>query len=287
MAKAPTNMAASVKDRLLKMARAESRVFETVLVRFALERFLYRLSLSPVRDRFVLKGGLLVTTWIDHDFRTTRDEDFLGFGTPDADELLATIKTVMAIEFDDGLAFDLEALTATPIREEMEYGGVRLRTRAHLERTAIPITIDIGFGDAMADHGLEIAYPSVLDFPKAKLRAYSPATVMAEKFQAIVALGQLNGRMKDYFDLWAIPRSLVVSTADLDAAILATFTRRATAIPATAPIGLSQGMVQDLAKQRQWKAYAASIGEEKLDFATVIDGIWASLGPSCLRLRLK
>ena len=151
MARQPVNLAKSVKDRLLNLARAEGKVFDVVLVRFALERLLYRLSLSEHRDRFVLKGGMLVTIWLDDDNRVTRDADFLGHGDADADQLVVDFREIMNVAADDGLVFDLDNLSATAIREEMEYGGTRLKTVAYLEKTRIPITIDIGFGDAMAD----------------------------------------------------------------------------------------------------------------------------------------
>jgi hypothetical protein len=284
MANSPTNLAASIKDRLLKIARAETRVFETLLVRFALERLLYRLSISIFRDRFILKGGMLVTAWTGNENRTTKDADFLGHGDAAPEDLIATFATIMALEVDDGLAFDADALKATPIRENTQYGGTRLQTIAYLERTRIPITIDIGFGDVITDPTHQIDYPSLLDLPSANLRAYSPATVLAEKFQAIVALGELNGRMKDYFDLWAIPQALTIAPDDLDVALQATFERRLTAIPANRPIGLSNVMIESAIKQRQWRAYAVSVGEDGLDFAHVIEAIWKIIGPSCSRI---
>lgn len=200
MAKPPVNLAKSIKDRLLNISRREGRAFDMLLVRFALERLLYRLSISDQRERFVLKGGMLVTAWIDDDNRVTRDADFLGHGDADPDKLIADFRAIMLIEGDDGLVFDVDALTATAIREEMEYGGVRLKTTAYLERTRIPVTIDIGFGDAMADATQRLDYPTLLDLPAPHIRSYPPATVIAEKFQAMVALGVLNGRMKDYYD---------------------------------------------------------------------------------------
>jgi hypothetical protein len=142
MAKAPANMAKSVKDPLLNIARKEGRAFDVLLVRFALEPLLYRLSISAHRDRFVLKGGMLVTVWVADDNRVTRDADFLGHGDADPARLTADFGETMAMESDDGLAFDIDALAATVIREEMEYGGVRLKTAAYLERTRIPVTID-------------------------------------------------------------------------------------------------------------------------------------------------
>lgn len=284
MAKPPTNMAKSVKDRLLNIAREESRVFDVLLVRFALERLLYRLSVSEHRDRFVLKGGMLVTVWVEDDNRVTRDADFLGHGDPDPERLAADFREIMAIESDDGLVFDLEALAATAIREEMEYGGTRLKTSAYLEKTRVPVTIDIGFGDAMADATQQLDYPTLLDLPAPSVRAYPPATVIAEKFQAMVALGVLNGRMKDYYDLWAIPRALDIGADDLDAAITATFARRQTAIPTERPPGLSAEMVNNEAKQRQWRAYAASIELESVSLESIVEKIWELVGPSCARI---
>lgn len=284
MAKPPVNLAKSVKDRLLNIARKEGRAFDVLLVRFALERLLYRLSISDHKERFVLKGGMLVTAWIDDDNRVTRDADFLGYGATDPDRLIADFRAIMMIECEDGLQLDIDALDATAIREEMEYAGIRLKTSAYLERTRIPVTIDIGFGDAMADAGQRIDYPTLLDFPAPHIRVYPPATVIAEKFQAMVVLGVLNGRMKDYYDLWAIPRSLDIAPEELDAAILATFNRRGTVIPSSRPPGLSSEMLEDEAKQRQWRAYAASIELDGVDLNAVLDAVWELVGPSCDRL---
>lgn len=284
MAKAPTNMAKSVKDRLLNIARKEGRAFDVLLVRFALERLLYRLSISAHRDRFILKGGMLVTVWVADENRVTRDADFLGHGDADPDRLIADFGEIMAIESDDGLAFDIGALAATVIREEMEYGGVRLKTAAYLERTRIPVTIDIGFGDAMADATQRLDYPTLLDLPAPQVRSYPPATVIAEKFQAMVALGVLNGRMKDYYDLWAIPRVIDISSDNLDAAILATFERRRTPIPEERPPGLSVEMFGDEGKQRQWRAYAASLELNAVSLESIIENVWELVGPSCARI---
>jgi hypothetical protein len=227
---------------------------------------------------------MLVTVWLDDDNRVTRDADFLGHGDASGEKLIADFREIMSVEAEDGLRFDIDALNATDIREEMEYGGIRLRTTAYLEKTRIPITIDIGFGDALADASQQLEYPTLLDMPAPHIRAYPPATVIAEKFQAMVDLGVANGRMKDYYDLWAVPKSLEIADADLDAAIAATFERRGTPIPAERPPGLSAEMADDPDKQRQWQAYAASIELDAIGLDTVIDGVWSLVGPSCNRL---
>lgn len=284
MAKAPVNMAASVKDRLLRIARAERQPFDVLLVRFALERLLYRLSISPLRDQFILKGGLLVTLWLEDSNRVTRDADFLAFGDASAKRLIEDFGAIMRLEADDGIRFDTDALAAKVIREDTEYGGIRLTTAAYLDRTRIPVTIDLGFGDALADPAAASAFPTLLDFPDPEIRVYPPTTVIAEKFQAMVNLGVANTRMKDYYDLWAIPQACTIEPDALDKAIAATFTRRGTDIPADRPPGLSQAMTDDADKQRQWSAYAASIDLDKVELGTVVDAVWALVGPSCVRL---
>lgn len=196
MAKAPVNIAASVRQRLLNIARARNQPFDVVLVRFALERLLWRLSVSGHRDRFILKGGLLVTMWVEDEKRVTRDADFLGRGDAAEDSLKAAFAEIMAIPGYDGILFDTESLTVTAIREEMEYGGTRLRAVAYLERTRIPVTLDIAFGDALAEAPQDLTYPTLLDMAAPDIRAYPPATVIAEKFQAMVALGIANSRIR-------------------------------------------------------------------------------------------
>ncbi|PKB14922.1 putative nucleotidyltransferase component of viral defense system [Novosphingobium kunmingense] len=284
MAEPPKNLAASVKARLLNMAREQSRNFDILLVRFALERLLFRLAQSEHRDRYVLKGGMLVTHWLEHDNRETKDMDFLGFGPDDAEAIKQTFAGIMAMEAEDGLIFDVDGLAARPIREEMEYGGIRLRTYAYLERTRISITLDIGFGDALADAGQVMDYPSLLGMERPNIRSYPPETVIAEKFQAVVALGLANGRMKDFYDLWALPRTLALDEAALDAAIAATFARRQTAVPTHCPPGLSDDMSRDPAAAQRWRAYIASLDHPELSFADVLGDIWISLAPNCARL---
>lgn len=278
------NVAASVKQRLLNIARAQDQLFDVVLVRFALERLLWRLSVSSHRDRFILKGGLLVTMWVEDEKRVTRYADFLGQGEADEDSLKAAFAEIMAIPGDDGIRFDTESLTVTAIREDMEYGGTRLRTTAYLDRTRIPVTLDIAFGDALADAPQVLTYPTLLDMDAPEIRAYPPATVIAEKFQAMVALGIANSRMKDYYDLWAVPKTIAIAANELDAAIRATFDRRSTAIPTDRPSGLSAEFVQDDTKQRQWRAYAASIELQGVALEMVVEAIWNLVGPSCARL---
>lgn len=285
MANSQNNSPASVRQRLLNLARAKGQVFDVVLVTYGLERLIYRLSLSEHRDSFVLKGGLLVTLWIGDEYRVTRDADFLGFGEASEERLIAVFSEIMSLQVDDGLVYDIDKLTARAIREEQQYGGIRLRTVANLGKTRIPIVVDIGFGDATITPDLTIEYPTLLDMPAANIRAYPPASVVAEKFHAMVTLGLVNSRMKDYYDLWAILNSQPIDESDLADAVATTFSRRETEIPTTVPAGLSDEFSAYPQKTQQWATYAASIDLEGLSLDNAIDLVWTNLAPICERLR--
>ena len=281
MAKQPTDIAASVRQRLLNLARAEGQLFDVILVAFGLERLVYRLSVSDYRNRFVLKGGMLVTLWTADTGRFTRDIDFLAFGSDEEAELKAAFSQILGIDGGDGLVYDVASLTAVAIREDQIYGGMRLRTDAYLGSTRIPITVDLGFGDALGDPKFEIEYGSLLDFPAASIRAYSPATVIAEKFQAVVALGLANSRMKDLYDLCTLPKSVDIDMGDLAVAIRGTFARRDTIVPAACPVGLSGEFTSDPAKITQWRAYSEGTALEGRPLGEVTAEVWAWLEPAC------
>jgi len=205
------NVGASVRQHLLNLAHARGRPLEGLLTRYALERLLHRLSLSPYRERFVLKGALLLTTWFDEPHRATRDLDLLGFGDPSDDALLTAFREVMTIGVDDGIAFDSAGLQIQPIREDMQYGGSRLRTTAALAGARIPVVVDVGFGDAVEPGIEDIQLPVLLDMPSPRLRAYPQETVIAEKLHAMVTLGLANSRMKDYYDVWMLVRTFEIA----------------------------------------------------------------------------
>ena len=259
MPKQPTNIAASLRARLLNIARETKQPFEVLLTRFVLERLLFRLSRSKHADRFALKGAMLLATWLPDTTRGTRDLDLLGFGDASEQQILAVFREVLAMVDVDGVEFDVDSLQIGPIREKMEYGGVRLRGMATLAGARITITVDIGFGDSV-EPGLDtIDYPSLLDLPQPRLRAYAPETIIAEKFQAMVALGRANSRMKDFYDIWILTKTFDFASDRLARAIAATFARRQTKIPTVLPDALTQEFAQDPLKQRQWTAFIASI----------------------------
>lgn len=199
------DLGASVRERLLKHARLQTRPFQELLQYYAMERFLYRLSQSRHADEFVLKGALLMTAWRAPLARSTMDIDLFGTTSNELDHIRALIAHVCEEESEpDGLEFDTKSLKVTRIKEDADYEGVRVRFHATLARARISMQIDIGFGDVVTPGVIEIEYPTLLEFPAPVLRAYPKETVVAEKLEALTTLGTLNSRMKDYYDLWAL-----------------------------------------------------------------------------------
>lgn len=254
MARDTRNIGASVRARLLARSRARNTDFQILLTRYVLERLLYRLSISEHRDRFVLKGALLFVTWVADPFRPTRDLDLLGYGPNDPEALANTFKAICSTDVpDDGVVFDIDGMTAAPIREEMEYGGVRVLTVAVVDGARIPIQIDIGFGDIITPEPIETDYPVLLDFPAPHIRTYPVETVVAEKFNAIVVLGIANSRLKDFYDLWLISRTFEFDRTKLVAALGRTFERRQTPMPNDVPTGLTEQYAEQW--RGRWNAY--------------------------------
>ena len=275
------NLAASVHARLLNGARERREDFNLTLGRYAVERFLYRISISEARDQFVLKGALLFDLWFDTPHRPTRDADFLGFGSMDAAALTQTIRAVCMIEADDGMRYDPATVEAAEIREEANYGGLRVRLRGQLGKADSAVQLDVGYGDAVTPAALEVELPRLLDdLPAARLRAYPRETVIAEKLEAIVKLGMINSRMKDYFDLRALQQEKAINEADLVRAIAATFQRRGTPIPAALPLGLTSEFARDGQKLAQWTGFLGKNRLKAPSLEDVVEGLAAWLGPA-------
>jgi len=249
------NLGASVRQRLLNYAKANERPFAEVLQYYAMERFLYRLSVSSHVDTFTLKGALLLTAWQAPISRPTMDIDLLGR----TDNAVDTIVTVMreisqTAVADDGIVFDPGSFAGETIREDADYVGVRIEFIGRVDSARVHMQIDIGFGDVMTPGPERLTYPTILDFPAPTLSGYSRETVVAEKLQALVQLRMLNTRMKDYFDLWLLTRQPELNKEVLATAIKRTFANRGMEID-KAPIGLSPAFGDDTAKQKQWVAF--------------------------------
>ena len=251
-----TGLVASIHARLLNLAKARGEDFNLILTRYAVERFLYRLSQAPARESYWLKGAMLFDLWFDVPHRATRDADFLGFGAADAKTLEATIREICATVVDDGMEYDPASISVEEIREDARYGGLRVRLLGRLGNARCTVQLDVGYGDAVTPGPEEVVYPTLLDDqPPPRLHVYPRASVVAEKLEAIVSLGMANSWMKDYFDLRALAHEGVLDAPLLGKAIRATFERRRTAIPIDMPQGLSDEFAQDATKRTQWQAF--------------------------------
>ena len=274
------NLAASVQARLLNLARSSSRDYGQVLTRFALERLLYRLSISEHADHFLLKGALLFDLWFDMPLRPTRDIDLLGFGVSETPHLIGVFQDLCGLEVDDGMVFVADSLNAQEIRKAANYSGVRVTLRAQLGPSKASIQIDVGYGDAVTPAPEKAAYPVLLDeFAAPLLRVYPRETVVAEKLETIVLLGIANSRMKDYFDLWVLCKHTHGESSLLKQAIHATFQRRGTPLPKALPVGLSKEFALDTQKQQQWRAFLKKNRLDEVALQSVVEDLRLWLAP--------
>ena len=237
---------ASIRARLLERAKRDGEEFQRTLMQYANERVLYRLSRSAHAGAFVLKGASLFALWSGRMPRATKDVDLLGTGAPDPERLRAVFGEILSTDAEpDGMSFDLKSLHAAAIREEAIYEGVRVTFSATLGTARLALQIDVGFGDAVEPRPEEVDYPTLLDSPAPRLRAYRREVVVAEKFHAMVTLGTANSRMKDYFDIAFLAERFPFQGSELARAISATFSRRETRIPSELPIGLTDHFALD------------------------------------------
>jgi len=265
------NIGASIRDRLLYKARAENLDYNLLLTRYALERLLYRMSVSEQRDQFLLKGALLFDLWFDVPHRPTHDADFLGFGSAEIPHLEQLFQGICRIEVEDGILFQPESVKAAEIRKEANYAGVRVTLMGMLDSARCPVQVDIGFGDAVVPGPEDALYPIILPgMPEPQLRVYPRYTVVAEKLEALTSLGMLNSRMKDFFDLWVLAKHSDFDGSVLLLAVMATFERRRTAFPQGQPIGLSDEFINDDQKGKQWQAFLRKNALHSMPLAIVI-----------------
>ena len=246
----------SVHQKLHNLQDKTNEPLNNILIKYALGRLLYRLELSGNIGLFVLKGAMLFSLWEQVPRRSTRDMDLLGFGLSSHERLKDIFTQACKVEYAaDGLRFDPDNILCEDIREDQEYHGIRVKLTGYLGKARIPLQVDVGFGDAIVPEPEMVEYPKILDFPPAKIRAYQPATVIAEKLNALVVLGYRNSRMKDFYDIYILLKHMDFSDKELSSAIKATFERRKIAIPKDTPVAFNAGFIEDGSKNIQWKAF--------------------------------
>ena len=250
------NLVASILARLKNIAKENDVVYGEILARYAIERVLKRIELSEYASKCILKGGSLFILWTGgFNYRPTMDADleFRGDGSPAA--LKTMFKSVAKIAVDDGISIDDESIDAAAIREDDEYGGVRVTMMGYLGKVRIPVQFDVGIGDAITPAPKKLSFPALLDLPASKLKIYPRETVIAEKYETIVKRGMANSRMKDYYDLWVLSNDPVVDKEIAKLAITRTFSRRKRKLPETCPDGLADSFAENQIKLTQWNAF--------------------------------
>ncbi len=259
----PRNLSASVKQRLLNRIRRTGEDANLVWSRYATERLLYRLSVSDYVGDFVLKGAALFIVWMGRFPRPTRDVDLLGCDESSPERIGRIFRSVCRVDVEpDGLRFDPETVSVEPIRANQEGGGHRVALTAYLGKARIPVRIDVAFGDAVTPGPEQVTYPTLLDFPAPRLRAHPRESTIAEKLHAMVELGIINSRMKDFYDLYVLAAEFPFDGAKLSAAVSATFQSRGTSVPAGLPLALTPEFGENASKQRQWTAFLRRSGVE-------------------------
>jgi len=251
------DIAASMRQRLYHHARQHGDDFGWVLGRYAIERFLFRLSQTEGAERYVLKGAMLFVTWPQHVFRPTGDLDLLGEGNPDPAALAELFTRICKVNVpEDGIVFDPDTLKVEPVREADKYQGARLNLRGRLGSAVIPVQVDVGFGDYVHPAPKREKFPSLLvDLPQANILMYPPETVVAEKLEAMIRFGEANGRIKDFYDIWITSRTFSFTLANLVAAVDGTLRRRQTAIPTVIPVGLTEAFAAIAAARGLWTGF--------------------------------
>lgn len=285
------NIAASVRQQLSNRARERGEDFDLLLSRYAVERLLYRLSLSSHANEFVLKGAQLFFVWMDSPYRITRDLDLLRRGDSTIPQVEAIFRALcqQPVEKPDGIEFISETVKGEVIHEQAEYRGVRIRLLYRLAEAQNTLQSDIGFGDAVTPAPKIVEFPSLIGFPLPRIKAYSREAVIAEKFQALVMLGITNSRMKDFFDLSILARTFHFDGEMLCRAIAATFKRRKTVVPNTVPVALTAQFAEDLIKQKQWQGFLNKnrLRPSNTDLGAVIEDIRRFLMPPILSVAQK
>lgn len=276
------NVGHSVFQRLLNHAKTNEIDFNHVLLRYGIERLLYRLSISAHADRFVLKGASLFLVWKGHNYRVTKDADLLAYGSSDVTSVTAVFRELCQISCDDdGIEFIADSVAAIPIREEHAYDGIRVTQLGMLWKAKVPLQVDIGFGDIVTPPPEKLGYPTILDNPTPQLLAYSRYTMVAEKFEAMVRLGMANSRLKDFYDIWLSKELFTFDGKILCEALINTFERRKTPLPSKTPIAFTAEFGNDRQKLMQWRAFIRKAKPENTpeDLSAVVSAIALFLMP--------
>ena len=276
---------ASIRQRLLNLSREQGIRFNSVLQRYATERFLYRLSVSAEVDRLTLKGAALFRVWTGQELRPTHDVDFLAAGLEDHAAIRAALEHVCGTPcLEDGVVFDPEPMRIASIRDEQPHGGVRARIHGLLGQARLALQVDIGFGDVMTPGPEQQDYPTLLDLPAPRLWTYPRETVVAEKLEALVSRDETNSRVKDLWDVACLARRFAFDGETLRTAIAETFRRRGTSLTEERPAALLPVYYDDTDRAQHWQVLQRQITTDADGPIRLVDAgneLRRFLGPVC------
>lgn len=270
MTKEIKNIEASVKNKLINISKQEKKAFSVILMLYIQERLLYRLSISEYSESFILKGGLLLFGINEFKGRPTRDIDFLAKQIKnDANTIKSIFNKVCGIQCNDGIFFDRESIKAEKTGEDRDYNGIEIKLNAFLGKAKEIIKLDIGFGDVVVPKALDMAYPTLLNTERPIIKVYSIESVIAEKFEAMIKLAELNSRMKDFYDIYDLMQKRKLESGKLREAVFQTFERRHTYLNKDHII-FNQKFFLDLDRSKRWKDFLKKTGRENTEFSEIM-----------------
>lgn len=265
-----TNLPESIYARLKNVAKKRKRPVQEILKYYAMERFLYRLSISSHQNFFYLKGGLMLMIWTPRNHRATVDIDLLTKTKNSISNLKKILQEVCTIDCPpDGILLDLNSLLIEKSQLNMEYSGISAAFTARLFTAKLPLRIDFGFSDMILPKPAEIIYPTLLNLPPPKLKGYTPETSIAEKLESIIKLGQANTRMKDFYDLWILTREIELNRDRLFEIVRQVCQNRNTSINSF-PEAFLETYYEDPQKNEKWRAFLKNITSEDISLERVI-----------------
>lgn len=273
------NMDASIKARLKNIAKEYKKTFNLILQIYMQERLLYRLSVSEYKDNFILKGGLFLFSITGFTGRPTRDIDFLAYQiSNNMENIKEVFRKICKVEYNDGIVFNSNSVSVEEIKKEAEHGGIRVKLTGYLGKAKEMLWVDIGFNDIVVPGVITADYPVLLDMDYPKIKMYSFESVVAEKFEAIISLGELNIRMKDFYDIFILLSEKKFNRDILQSAIVETFKRRGTDILKFDQV-FKKEFIEDDNRINQWKLFLKKIDHQNIEFEYVMDDIKKSLLP--------
>ncbi len=261
----------SLKARIRNIAREKKIPAQVVLQNYMFERLLVRLAASAYKEKFVLKGGILVAAIVGLDNRATMDLDTTLKNLPLTPETIRiALEKICNIQFEDGVTFQIEELS--PIRKDDSYGGYRVTLTAQLDTLSTPLSIDISTGDVITPYAVRQSFSELFDEEKTfELWAYNIETIMAEKVETILRRGVFNTRPRDFYDVYILAVTRKFNKNVFDKALAATATHRGTLELIADTVGILKNIEESKELHELWNKYRKQFGYARdIEYADIV-----------------